>query len=96
MSYRFLLWIASSVGLFVFILPIDADVLIKIIAGYVFYLFVKEVFCREIEQIKDVDQRINILNERMEYLPHKTSVYIHDPEKEMAKKKKDDNLDRYL
>lgn len=81
-KYRFFLWILLSIGFFVFIVPVSPDVLIKLVAGYVFYLFVKEIFNQKHEESRELDERIDVLRDRMERIPRKTDVYIHEEAKE--------------
>lgn len=91
-QYQFLLWIFLSIGLFVFVLPIDANILIKIIAGYVFYLFIREIFnYRYFKQTENADHRISALTERIKHLPHKVSVYIYDRFGRRKNKDKDED-----
>ena len=90
-QYQFLLWIFLSVCLFVFVLPIDANILIKIIAGYVFYLFIKEIVnYRYFKQTENADHRIRALTDRIKHLPRKMSVYIHDRLSRRKKEIKDE------
>lgn len=89
-QYQFLLWIFLSVSLFVFILPIEANILTKIIAGYLFYLFIKEIInYRYFKQTENADYRIRALTDRIKHLPRKVSVYIHD----RLGRRKNDNKD---
>jgi hypothetical protein len=89
-QFQYLLWILLSVGLFVFVIPISSDVLTKIVAGYVFYLFIKQVLEIRVKEADTANRRLNVLNKRMDSTPHKTKVYIHDKEKEKEKKKEPD------
>lgn len=97
LHYEFLFWILLSVSLFVFILPIPSDILIKIISGYVFYSFIVEVFSKRLNRVVDVENRIETLQERIENSPHdKNSVYIYGHLAENANKTKKEDLRKYI
>jgi hypothetical protein len=99
-QYQFLLWIFLSVCLFVFILPIDASVLAKIIAGYLFYLFIREIVnYRYFKQTENADHRIRALTERIKHLPRKMSVYIYDHlgrRKNEDENKNEEDMSRFM
>lgn len=90
-NLNFLFWIFLSVLLFVYFLPASVDPLVKIIAGYVFYLFVREVFQHHLIQAEGMNKRINILKNRLARIPHKTSVYLRGHLNRNKKKKTDDH-----
>lgn len=88
-----MIWLILSVSFFVFILPLSSETLIKIMAGYVFYVFIRELFYQEIEYTSSVDERIEVLKNRLEHSPRETSVYVHGDkggEKKDDVKKKND------
>jgi hypothetical protein len=97
--YAFLLWLLVSIILFVYVLPISTDTLIKLIAGYVFYLLIKEIFYRHFEQRAVADNRINVLHDRIEHSPHKENVYVHEQsqeDQEEKEKEKKQNMGEYV
>jgi hypothetical protein len=97
--FWFLVWILLSIVLFVYVLPIPTDILIKIIAGYIFYLLVKEIFYQHFEHGAEIGHRVGVLHERIEHSPHKETVYVDERLEEEHKKKekeKKENMGEYV
>lgn len=64
LKYEHLLWMLLSVSLFMFVIPITNDNLLKLVAGFVFYLFVKEIFYNRASD-EEVEHRMAHLSERI-------------------------------
>ena len=71
------MWVLLCIGLVVFVIPFSTDILIRIIAGYVLYLFAKDLLAKRVEKMEEMDKHIDELSSRISRVPRRQSRFVY-------------------